>query len=391
MWFLLPLVWALRAPAVAALQIGIIGGGPAGLSLGLALEQLVGDGASVSIFDRSDQLRPQLGGGVQLNSGAAVLARLGLAEELLAAGQPVKRVLSRNVGGQRLLDLDLQKALRGSPKAVAAGVVRGNGDVLALSIMRDSLQAILYNKLMSSKKTQVTFGKDLCSVIDVAGKVRCAFEDGTSQDFDLVIGADGLRSKVRRALRDADEDEAVYDTGINIQWGVAPAGTRKETDELHQWFAPDGVYCLASTYGGLDGVLYDQVVVVSPASAGKSGMNAAWDKDASVEDARARLRARLEAAKMPGDLVDVATKCERVFELSSHGVNPLGGWTGLGGKGVLVGDAAHAMAPFLGQGTNQAVQDGYCLASEVANNAFSIDLVSSMKMKFQQNFITKQT
>ena len=60
------------------LRVGIIGAGPAGLSVALCLRQLLGEGGvELAIFDRSDQLRPALGGGVQLNSGAAVLARLG--------------------------------------------------------------------------------------------------------------------------------------------------------------------------------------------------------------------------------------------------------------------------------------------------------------------------
>ena len=41
-------------------------------------------------------------------------------------------------------------------------------------------------------------------------------------------------------------------------------------------------------------------------------------------------------------------------------------WVSRGGRAVLLGDAAHAMAPFLGQGANQAIQDGYCLADRLA-------------------------
>ena len=67
---------ALLIHPTATLQtVGIVGAGPAGLTLAVALNRALPD-VAVTIFDRSDSCRPALGGGVQLNSGAAVLARL---------------------------------------------------------------------------------------------------------------------------------------------------------------------------------------------------------------------------------------------------------------------------------------------------------------------------
>ena len=70
-------------------------------------------------------------------------------------------------------------------------------------------------------------------------------------------------------------------------------------------------------------------------------------------------------AAMPRDIVDLARSCDRCFDLGAEYANPLPPWRSDGGA-VLVGDAAHCMPPFLGQGTNQAIQDAYCLATKLA-------------------------
>ena len=134
---------ALLIHPVTTLQtVGIVGAGPAGLTLAVALNRALPD-VAVTVFDRSDSCRPALGGGVQLNSGAAVLARLdpALGAAVAALGQPVRGVRSRTAGGDALLDLDLAAAIRGNARARERGLVDADGEVRAYTIMRDALQA----------------------------------------------------------------------------------------------------------------------------------------------------------------------------------------------------------------------------------------------------------
>ena len=140
-------------PSATLQTVGIVGAGPAGLTLAVALNRALPD-VAVTVFDRSDSCRPALGGGVQLNSGAAVLARLdpALGAAVAKLGQPVRRVRSRTAGGDALLDLDLAAAIRGNARARERGLVDADGGVRAYTIMRDVPQATLCEVLETGQE-----------------------------------------------------------------------------------------------------------------------------------------------------------------------------------------------------------------------------------------------
>lgn len=250
-------------------------------------------------------------------------------------------------------------------------------------------------------------GRRLISISEDSGGVDLTFDDGASERFDLVVGADGLSSCVREhveaSFADAEGSSSVTPpaySGIRVQFGVVPAGGTRpagSSGEFHQWFG-EGVYALTGSYGtgAADGSTSDMVAVVFADPAAGSGApaeNSNWE----VSDVREDCVSRLRRAGIPEEVVCVAEASERCFELgmcqrltqcpalfvcpvpgaliepcvavSAAGVyehSATAPWVSKGGRAVLLGDAAHAMAPFLGQGANQAIQDGYCLADRLA-------------------------
>ena len=89
---------------------------------------------------------------------------------------------------------------------------------------------------------------------------------------------------------------------------------------------------------------------------------------------------------LPADVVALAESCDRCFELGAEYVNPLPAWRAGGAASVLLGDAAHAMPPFLGQGTNQAIQDAACLADKlVAMRAGDLDDVDAALAAYESD------
>lgn len=245
--------------------------------------------------------------------------------------------------------------------------------------------------------------------------ILCQFSDGTaSGPFDLVIGCDGIKSAVKEFVHkgsissDASKREGVAAglyTGIRIRYAVQEekdqkwekVPTSKDADPvtLTQYFG-DGAYCLSGIYGTGPNrprtkcafIIFLDPDYIGPYKKRKNieaGVtsavvkttalreNADWSQDVQEVAERSRqtmLQQLRDCGIPPDELQPVIENADRFFELGVYAHNPFCEWSkqvpGSGGAyAVLCGDAAHALPPFLGQGSNQAIQDAYSLGLHI--------------------------
>jgi 2-polyprenyl-6-methoxyphenol hydroxylase-like FAD-dependent oxidoreductase len=349
-------------------KVAVIGGGPSGLATALALRAKGIDG--VRVFERTEAIKPNVGGGFNLNGGARVLCELGLEATYDALANDLLGVKARRAnGGFGLFEVRVHDMIRGDDDGCEA-LVSESGRVLAGTVQRADLQRAMADALPSEC---LMFDRGVKAVQSRGSNAEIEFENGDREVFDLVIGADGIDSRAREAV-DGGESPPKY-SGIRIVFGCTPAGsTARAASEMniaHQWFA-DGAYMLVFTGGGEGAQNKQHNIALCVQDKTKRDENTAWRaKAAAKEEAVALMREK----GMPQSAIDVAEACDRFFDVGVHYHDVLDSWSDDAGTISLVGDACHAMPPFLGQGANQAMQDALCIASELSKVGAEYDTV----------------
>ncbi|MCA9713336.1 MAG: FAD-dependent monooxygenase [Myxococcales bacterium] len=305
-------------------RVLIVGAGIGGLTAGIALRRL---GARVDIVERAPAFAP-LGAGLTLQPNAtAVLGALGV---------ELRPEDVHPIGHVAMIGRDGRPLIEGEPD---------DEDIPhpSINIRRPDLHRALIEALGAPG---VRLGRALRSLTPGPDGVDVEFEDGARGRWDLVIGADGVHSTVR-ACALGDAACATRYAGQTCWRFTAPAPEHVPVTTIERWSPGRRVGVVPLSRGGV------YVYVVESAPAGTPGPGSA-DPSALRErfqgldarlDALLRLLERDPDARVHhGDLVDQPHL--------SYGR----------GRVLLLGDAAHAMTPNMGQGAAMAIEDAAALA-----------------------------
>jgi 2-polyprenyl-6-methoxyphenol hydroxylase-like FAD-dependent oxidoreductase len=193
-----------------------------------------------------------------------------------------------------------------------------------------------------------------CIAVETRGPAAVArLADGGEIEADLVVGADGIHSVVRESLFGAD---AARFTGCICWRGMAPAAA----------VPPDIAVAHGTMWMGPHGH-----VVHYPVRRGELvNIVAHFDSDAWTEESWTRQCDLSELTKTyagwHSDLLRLYPCSERWYKWALYDRDPLERWSR--GRATLLGDSAHAMLPYLGQGAAMAIEDACVLAAAVARH-----------------------
>jgi len=325
----------------------IIGGGIGGLTTALAFEKL---GIDYQLYEKANDLKP-VGSGILLPPNALqVFQWLGILDELMKKGNSMKRITLTDQNMSSLFDYQQDD-------------IKEKFGFYSLSIHRWELQKILLHKLPESK---IHLGKSLISFNQLENNIDLLFADSTVVRTKFLIGADGIHSNVRKHLFPksqirysgqtcwrgictfSDTFEEYQHRGIEM-WGVnGRFGITKIEENRFYWFA----------------------VVNSPQNL----------KDELGEVKRKLSKVFNRFHPMVKHLINETSE-KNIIKGDLSDLKPMSRW--YKENVCLLGDAAHATTPNMGQGGAQAIEDAYFLAKIIKMqknvNAFKVFQEKRMK------------
>jgi salicylate hydroxylase len=316
------------------MEAAVIGAGIGGLTAALALARV---GVSVRVYEQAPALR-EVGAGIQLAPNATrLLHRLGLAAPLArVAVRPAQTVVRRWDDGRTLWSQPL------------ADTVEARFGAPYYHLYRPDLLAVLAEALPAGV---LRLGRRLVALEEQADGVALGFAEGESARADVVVGADGIHSTVRAALLGSESPRF---SGSTAYRGLVPVERLAHLDlprQGYSWLGPDRHFV---HYYVAAGRLMN-FVAVCPAGDWRVE---SWSARGRVEDARA------EFAGFHPLVGEIIGAVDETFRWALYDRAPLAAWSR--GRVTLLGDAAHAMLPFLAQGACQAIEDAAALATLLA-------------------------
>lgn len=316
-----------------SIKVAIAGAGIGGLATAIALRQR---GCEVVVIEQAPQLG-EVGAGVQMSPNAVKVLRAIGVEPLIrdVACEPLAFTGRDWKSGRVLYRTPIKGAFQRQYGAGYYHVHRAD--------LHQALTACLAG-------ADLRLGRRVVGIEQDHNAASLQIEGGESIEADVVIGADGIHSAIRKALLGDDKPRF---TG-NICWrGMVPVDALpKDHVELasSNWLGPKGHVVHYYVKGGS---MVNFVAVYET----DEWTQESWSTPSTVEELLNTY------AGWNDELLTTFSKSERCFKWALYDRDPLKRWSD--GRVTLLGDAAHPMLPFLAQGAAMAIEDGYELASRI--------------------------
>ena len=310
----------------------IIGAGIGGLSTALAFEK---KGIPYQIFEKAPQLN-EVGAGIWLAPNALqVLDSLAVLEEVKESGNAIDRI---TIGKPDLSPLS----------DIYQDIFKEKYGFTTVSIHRAALQKILFNKI---PKEKIFLDKGFQSFKELnSGKIEISFHDNSITETDFLIGADGINSKVRNQLF---SDSSRRYSGQTCWRGVVDLKLDKKY--AHRGFELWG----NQIRFGISEVAKDKVYWFAVVLAEENST----EDTSLVKEKLLNLFSDFDPLILK--LIS-ETPIEQILKNDINDLKPLSYW--YKGNICLIGDAAHATTPNMGQGGAQAIEDAYYLSNLIKEN-----------------------
>lgn len=303
-------------------RVLIIGAGISGLTMAIALEK-------INIIPELIEIKPEIsaeGAGIALPPNATwALEKLGIRELLRKNASHIKRITFTDHKAKILASEDITKL--------------HNSDAQFYSIHRADLSALLFKHL---KKTKIYLGTTIKRIYQNAATIKVTFSNNETKTYDLVIGADGIHSKVRELLYGPEK--------LNYQnimvWRTVVELPKKLVQPIYMM----GENTILLLYPINKGRTYVYAQVVD------------FEKK-RILDHKERIGKLFSNYRgyVPLVLKEIESKNTSIIPSRIYTNQVKWGY----GNIILIGDAAHAFTPALGQGGAQAIEDAYVLSLEL--------------------------
>ncbi|MDO6559308.1 FAD-dependent monooxygenase [Paraglaciecola chathamensis] len=321
-------------------KIIIAGGGIGGLSAALALNL---HGFEVHVLEQSDALA-EVGAGIQLSPNAMhVLQMIGVSGDVLSHGfLPTNATMRHFRTAKEYLRMPLGDAIE---KKFGAPYVH---------IHRADLHQVLHRAALSSGihisvNARVKRYQNLA--IQGVNQVQVYLDDGREMLADALIGADGIRSAVKKQMLPLASVEFTGQVAWRGTIDAQKVPRNLVKPEANLWIGPGAHLVSYYVRGGKE-------INVIAVQEQKQWTDTRWSVPGDVKTLRAAF------VNWHSDVTQLLSKVEECFLWGLFASRPLDTW--VDGHVALLGDACHPMLPFVAQGAAMAIEDSACLAQALS-------------------------